>query len=111
MKQYLAYRILEIVQILVDKLLLQAIFESTGKKFWEIDPSMWDSINDTGLRYVFLCLVMSVKPSKSFSVNWLIISWCLVTDIQRLLNLFCVQWEFPVGCISFRIPNKTKRVV
>ncbi|KAF7659819.1 hypothetical protein LDENG_00292650 [Lucifuga dentata] len=26
------------------------IFESTGKKFWETDPSIWDSINNTGLR-------------------------------------------------------------
>ncbi|XP_035526287.1 dehydrogenase/reductase SDR family member 1 [Morone saxatilis] len=29
---------------------VQAIFESMGKKFWETDPSMWDSINNTGLR-------------------------------------------------------------
>uniref|UniRef100_A0A8D3ATU2 Dehydrogenase/reductase (SDR family) member 1 n=1 Tax=Scophthalmus maximus TaxID=52904 RepID=A0A8D3ATU2_SCOMX len=29
---------------------VQAIFESMGKKFWETDPSIWDSINNTGLR-------------------------------------------------------------
>ncbi|XP_037642271.1 dehydrogenase/reductase SDR family member 1 [Sebastes umbrosus] len=29
---------------------VQAIFENMGTKFWEIDPSMWDSINNTGLR-------------------------------------------------------------
>lgn len=29
---------------------VQAIFESMGKKFWETDPTMWDSINNTGLR-------------------------------------------------------------
>ncbi|CAK6967880.1 dehydrogenase/reductase SDR family member 1 [Scomber scombrus] len=29
---------------------VQAIFESMGKKFWETDPSMWDTINNTGLR-------------------------------------------------------------
>nr|XP_020460146.1 dehydrogenase/reductase SDR family member 1 [Monopterus albus] len=32
-----------------------AIFENVGKKFWEIDPSFWDSINNAGLRghYIF----------------------------------------------------------
>nr|XP_019954902.1 PREDICTED: dehydrogenase/reductase SDR family member 1 [Paralichthys olivaceus] len=29
---------------------VQDIFESTGKKFWETDPLIWDSINNTGLR-------------------------------------------------------------
>ncbi|XP_051256833.1 dehydrogenase/reductase SDR family member 1 [Dicentrarchus labrax] len=29
---------------------VQAIFDNMGKKFWETDPSMWDSINNTGLR-------------------------------------------------------------
>lgn len=23
-----------------------------GRKFWEVDPAIWDSINNTGLRYV-----------------------------------------------------------
>ncbi|XP_040912158.1 dehydrogenase/reductase SDR family member 1 [Toxotes jaculatrix] len=32
-----------------------AIFNNMDKKFWEIDPSIWDSINNTGLRghYIF----------------------------------------------------------
>lgn len=29
---------------------VQAIFENMGNKFWEVNPSIWDSINDTGLR-------------------------------------------------------------
>ncbi|XP_054452255.1 dehydrogenase/reductase SDR family member 1 [Anoplopoma fimbria] len=29
---------------------VQAIFENMGRKFWETDPSIWDSINNTGLR-------------------------------------------------------------
>ncbi|XP_073347451.1 dehydrogenase/reductase SDR family member 1 [Pagrus major] len=29
---------------------VQAIFENMGKKFWETDPTIWDSINNTGLR-------------------------------------------------------------
>ncbi|XP_029971675.1 dehydrogenase/reductase SDR family member 1-like [Salarias fasciatus] len=29
---------------------IQDIFENIGKKFWETDPSIWDSINNAGLR-------------------------------------------------------------
>ncbi|XP_076018295.1 dehydrogenase/reductase SDR family member 1 [Genypterus blacodes] len=29
---------------------VQDIFENTGKKFWETDPAIWDTINNTGLR-------------------------------------------------------------
>lgn len=29
---------------------VQDIFDNMGKKFWETDPSIWDSINNTGLR-------------------------------------------------------------
>ncbi|KAM9844664.1 dehydrogenase/reductase SDR family member 1 [Aulostomus maculatus] len=36
---------------------VQAIFENMGKKFWETDPSIWDSINDTGLRGHYFCSV------------------------------------------------------
>lgn len=34
---------------------VQAIFDNMGKKFWETDPSMWDAVNNTGLRghYIF----------------------------------------------------------
>ncbi|XP_075876734.1 dehydrogenase/reductase SDR family member 1 [Nelusetta ayraudi] len=29
---------------------VHAVFENMGKKFWEVDPAIWDSINNTGLR-------------------------------------------------------------
>ncbi|KAM4727689.1 dehydrogenase/reductase SDR family member 1 [Anableps anableps] len=29
---------------------VQDIFDNMGKKFWETDPSIWDSVNNTGLR-------------------------------------------------------------
>eukprot|EP00066_Takifugu_rubripes_P027945 XP_011617211.1 PREDICTED: dehydrogenase/reductase SDR family member 1 [Takifugu rubripes] len=29
---------------------VQDIFDNMGKKFWETEPSIWDSINDAGLR-------------------------------------------------------------
>lgn len=34
------------------KMFPKAVFENMGKKFWEVDPAIWDSINNTGLRYV-----------------------------------------------------------
>ncbi|KAM3850147.1 dehydrogenase/reductase SDR family member 1-like [Diretmus argenteus] len=36
---------------------VQAIFENMGKKFWEVDPSIWDTINNTGLRGHYFCSV------------------------------------------------------
>ncbi|XP_061600085.1 dehydrogenase/reductase SDR family member 1-like [Cololabis saira] len=34
---------------------VQSIFDNMGRKFWETDPSIWDSINNAGLRghYIF----------------------------------------------------------
>ncbi|XP_047445141.1 dehydrogenase/reductase SDR family member 1 [Mugil cephalus] len=40
---------------------VQAIFENMGKKFWEIDPSIWDSINNTGLRGHYFCSVYASR--------------------------------------------------
>lgn len=38
----------------VGYLCAQAIFGNIGKKFWEVDPGIWDTINNTGLRYTSL---------------------------------------------------------
>ncbi|XP_030629889.1 dehydrogenase/reductase SDR family member 1 [Chanos chanos] len=40
---------------------VQAIFENMGKKFWEIDPAIWDSINNTGLRGHYFCAVYAAR--------------------------------------------------
>lgn len=40
---------------------VQAIFENMGKKFWETDPSIWDSINNTGLRGHYFCSVYASR--------------------------------------------------
>lgn len=40
---------------------VQAIFENMGKKFWETDPSMWDTINNTGLRGHYYCCVYASR--------------------------------------------------
>lgn len=29
---------------------VQAILDNVSKKFWEVDPGIWDTINNTGLR-------------------------------------------------------------
>ncbi|KAJ8268666.1 hypothetical protein COCON_G00138380 [Conger conger] len=40
---------------------VQAIFENMGKKFWETEPSMWDCINNTGLRGHYICSVYAAR--------------------------------------------------
>ncbi|XP_061653280.1 dehydrogenase/reductase SDR family member 1 isoform X3 [Phyllopteryx taeniolatus] len=40
---------------------VQAIFENQGKKFWETDPSFWDTINNTGLRSHYICSVYASR--------------------------------------------------
>nr|XP_055057533.1 dehydrogenase/reductase SDR family member 1 [Misgurnus anguillicaudatus]XP_055057534.1 dehydrogenase/reductase SDR family member 1 [Misgurnus anguillicaudatus]XP_055057535.1 dehydrogenase/reductase SDR family member 1 [Misgurnus anguillicaudatus] len=40
---------------------VQAIFENTGKKFWEVDPGIWDTINNTGLRGHYFCSVYAAR--------------------------------------------------
>lgn len=71
-----------------DFFFFQAVFENMGKKFWETDPTIWDSINNTGLRCVFFCLVMSDRPTESLSAKCLIISSRLITNVQALVNQY-----------------------
>lgn len=40
---------------------VQAIFENMGKKFWEVDPGIWDTINNTGLRGHYFCSVYASR--------------------------------------------------
>lgn len=40
---------------------VQAIFGNMGKKFWETEPSIWDSINNTGLRGHYFCSVYASR--------------------------------------------------
>ncbi|XP_077415441.1 dehydrogenase/reductase SDR family member 1 [Vanacampus margaritifer] len=40
---------------------VQAIFENNGKKFWETDPSFWDTINNTGLRSHYISSVYASR--------------------------------------------------
>lgn len=40
---------------------VQVIFDNMGKKFWETDPSMWDTINNTGLRGHYFCTVYASR--------------------------------------------------
>ncbi|XP_051990097.1 dehydrogenase/reductase SDR family member 1 [Xyrauchen texanus] len=40
---------------------VQVIFENMGKKFWEVDPGIWDTINNTGLRGHYFCSVYGAR--------------------------------------------------
>ncbi|XP_062378666.1 dehydrogenase/reductase SDR family member 1 [Sardina pilchardus] len=40
---------------------VQVIFDNMGKKFWETDPSVWDTINNTGLRGHYFCTVYAAR--------------------------------------------------
>ncbi|XP_057714464.1 dehydrogenase/reductase SDR family member 1 [Corythoichthys intestinalis] len=52
---------------------VQAIFENQDKKFWESDPSMWDTMNNAGLRSHYICSVyasrMMVARGQGLIVN------------------------------------------
>lgn len=51
---------------------VQGILENQGKRFWEMPPSVWDDINNVGLRGHYLCSVhaarMMVKAGKGLIV-------------------------------------------
>lgn len=40
---------------------VQPIFDNMGKKFWEVPPSIWDDINDVGLRGHYICSVYAAR--------------------------------------------------
>ncbi|KAJ8011764.1 hypothetical protein DPEC_G00061650 [Dallia pectoralis] len=40
---------------------VQDIFTNMGKKFWEMDPTIWDSINNAGLRGHYFCSVYASR--------------------------------------------------
>ncbi|KAL0966331.1 hypothetical protein UPYG_G00293980 [Umbra pygmaea] len=40
---------------------VQDLFTNMGKKFWETDPAIWDSINNTGLRGHYFCSVYASR--------------------------------------------------
>ena len=37
------------------------ISQSAGKKFWELDPSVWDAVNNVGLRNHYICSVYASR--------------------------------------------------
>ncbi|KAG9273817.1 dehydrogenase/reductase SDR family member 1-like [Astyanax mexicanus] len=40
---------------------VQQIFDNMGKTFWEIDPTIWDDINNSGLRGHYVCSVYAAR--------------------------------------------------
>ena len=39
---------------------LQAIMKNLGKPFWELPPTLWDDVNNVGLRYVVFCMTCTL---------------------------------------------------
>ena len=40
---------------------VSAIFSQMGKTFWELEPSMWDMVNNVGLRNHYICSVYAAR--------------------------------------------------
>ncbi|XP_072544378.1 dehydrogenase/reductase SDR family member 1-like [Salminus brasiliensis] len=40
---------------------VQQIFDNLGKTFWELDPTIWDDINNSGLRGHYICSVYAAR--------------------------------------------------
>lgn len=40
---------------------VNVITDSTGKKFWELDPLIWDDVNNVGLRNHYICSVYASR--------------------------------------------------
>jgi len=51
----------------------EAVFGNIGKRFWECEPTLWDDVNNVGLRNHYICAVyaarMMVKRKKGLIVN------------------------------------------
>ncbi|XP_029381210.1 dehydrogenase/reductase SDR family member 1 [Echeneis naucrates] len=65
---------------------VQAIFDSMGKKFWEMDPFMWDSINNTGLRGHYFFSVYASRLMVAHG-RGLIVTISSMGGLQYLFNV------------------------
>ncbi|XP_077581308.1 dehydrogenase/reductase SDR family member 1 [Stigmatopora nigra] len=65
---------------------VQTIFENGGKKFWETDPSIWDTINNTGLRSHYICSVYAARMMVARGQG-LIVNISSMGGLQYLFNV------------------------
>ncbi|XP_077471997.1 dehydrogenase/reductase SDR family member 1 [Stigmatopora argus] len=65
---------------------VQTIFENDGKKFWETDPSLWDTINNTGLRSHYICSVYAARMMVARGQG-LIVNISSMGGLQYLFNV------------------------
>lgn len=65
---------------------VQAIFDNMGKTFWETDPSMWDTVNNTGLRghYIFSVFASRLMVAQG---HGLIITISSMGGLRYLFNV------------------------
>jgi len=65
---------------------VNVITDSTGKKFWELDPLIWDDVNNVGLRNHYICAVYAARlmvPRK----KGLIVTVSSVGGLRYLFNV------------------------
>ncbi|KAL7876430.1 hypothetical protein AOLI_G00113930 [Acnodon oligacanthus] len=67
---------------------VQAIFDNMEKKFWEMDPKIWDDINNTGLRGHYFCSVYAARMMVAQG-NGLIVT---ISSMGGLRYLFSVPY-------------------
>jgi len=67
---------------------VNVITDNTGKKFWELEPSVWDDVNNVGLRNHYICSVYAARmmvPRKSGLI-------VVVSSVGGLRYLFNVAY-------------------
>uniref|UniRef100_A0AAR2J455 Dehydrogenase/reductase (SDR family) member 1 n=1 Tax=Pygocentrus nattereri TaxID=42514 RepID=A0AAR2J455_PYGNA len=65
---------------------VQAIFDNMEKKFWEMDPKIWDDINNTGLRGHYFCSVYAARMMVAQG-NGLIVTISSMGGLRYLFNV------------------------
>lgn len=88
------------VRPFTSSLYLQVITDSTGKKFWELDPLIWDDVNNVGLRNHYICCVYASRlmvPRK----KGLIVTVSSVGGLRYLFNVAYGVGKAAVSHISY----------
>ncbi|MBN3299771.1 DHRS1 reductase, partial [Amia calva] len=77
---------------------VQSIFSNMGKRFWEMEPSMWDTLNNAGLRGHYLCSVYAARLMVPAGRGLMVV----VSSFGGLRKLFNVPYG--VGKAAVRPP-------
>jgi len=67
---------------------VQKIADTTGKNFWDCDPSVWDDINNVGLRGHYFCTVYAARMMVPRKQGLIVV----VSSMGGLRHLFTVPY-------------------